>query len=54
MKDYDKDEESSYLRCWDLNNLYGWTISQELSLSAFKWNEDLSEFNEDFIKSSIS
>ena len=27
MKDYDKNKESLYLKYWDLNNLYGWTIS---------------------------
>ena len=24
MKDYDKYKESSYIPCWDLNNLHGW------------------------------
>ena len=23
MKDYDKSKESSYLKCWDMNNLFG-------------------------------
>ena len=23
MKDYKKSKESSYLQCWDVNNLYG-------------------------------
>ena len=50
MINYDKSIESSYLVYLDANNLYGWEISQKLSVNGFKWLEDLSEFNESFIK----
>ena len=29
MKDYDKNKESSYLKCSNVNNLYGWVILQK-------------------------
>ena len=49
MKDYDKNKELSYFQYWDLNNLYGWAMSQKLPVSNFKWIKDISQFNEDFI-----
>ena len=42
MDDYDKIKESSYLQYWDLNNLYGWTMSQKLPTYNFEWVEDTS------------
>ena len=52
IKDYDKNKESPYLKCWDVNNLYGWAMSQKLPVNNFEWIEDtlLKIFNEDFIK----
>ena len=50
MKNYDKNKESSYLKYWDVNNIYGWAMSQTLPVNGFKWVEDLSEFYEVFIK----
>ena len=50
-RDYDKNKESSCLRYWDVNNLYGWAISQELPVDNFESVEKNSESNKDFIKS---
>ena len=50
MKNYDKKIESSYLTYLDANNLYGWAMSQKLPVNGFKWENDLSRFNENFIK----
>ena len=50
MKNYDKNKESSYIQYLDANNLYGWAMSQKLSVNGFKWIEDTSEINEEFIK----
>ena len=50
MKDYDKNEESSYLQYWDVNNLCGWAMSQKLSVNNFDWIEGTSQFNEDFLR----
>ena len=42
MKDYNINKVSSYLKYWDVKNLYGWTISQKISVNGFRWVEDLS------------
>ena len=44
MKDYDKNKESSYLQYWDVNNFYGWAISQKLPVNNFEWIKDTSQF----------
>ena len=51
MKDYDENKESLYLKYWDINNLYGWAMSQKLPVNGFKWVENTSQFDEDFIES---
>ena len=50
MKDYDKNKEPSHLQYYDVNNLYGWAMSQKLPLNNFEWIKDTSQFNEDFIE----
>ena len=36
MKDYDIKKESSYIQYWDVNNSYGWTMSQKLPVNDFE------------------
>ena len=50
MKNHDENKESSYIQYLDANNLYGWAMSQKLPLNGFKWVEDISRINEEFIK----
>ena len=50
MKDYDKNKKSSYFKYWNLNNLYGWAISQKLPVDGLKWVENTSQVNKDFLK----
>ena len=57
-KNYNNNEESSYIQYLDTNNLYGWVMSKELPTNGFKWidnNETAGPsakhvINEDFIK----
>ena len=50
MTNYDKNIESSYIEYLDANNLYEWEMPKLLPTNGFKWVEDLSQFNESFIK----
>ena len=54
MKNYNNNEESSYIQYLDANNFYGWGMSKKLPVNGFKWignNETAGPvINEDFIK----
>ena len=50
MKNYDKDEESSYIQYLDAKNLHAWAMSQKLLVGGFKWIKKISKIDEDFIK----
>ena len=50
MESYDEYKESSYIQYLDANNSYGWAMSQKLPVNNFKWVEDTSRINEEFIK----
>ena len=50
IKNYSENKESLYLKYWNVNHLCGWAMSQKLPANNFKWIEDTSQFNEDFIK----
>ena len=58
MKNYNNNEESSYIQYLDAYNLYGWAMSKKLPVNGFKWinNNELADpsakhvINEDFIK----
>ena len=50
MKNYDKNKESSCIQYLDANNLYGWAMSQKLPVNGFKWINDVTRIDEQFIQ----
>ena len=49
IKNYNNNEESSYIQYLDANNLYGWAMSEKLPVNGFKWTDN-NIINEEFIK----
>jgi hypothetical protein len=47
MKNYDPQQPSSFIRYLDMNNLYGWSMSQRLPLNNFRWatNDEITSFD---------
>ena len=52
MKNYNNNEQSSYIQYLDANNLYGWAMSKKLPVNGFGWldSDKINEINEEFIK----
>ena len=50
MKDYDRKKKSSYIQYLDANNLYGKAITEKLSVRGFRWMDDISKIDGDFVK----
>ena len=52
MKNYNNNEESSYIQYLDANNLYGWAMSKKLPVNGFRWldSDKINEINDEFIK----
>ena len=50
MNDYDKKKKSSYIQCLDANNLCGKAMTEKLPVRGFKWVNDISIIDEDFVK----
>ena len=50
LKDYNKEEEESFLEYLDASNLYGWAMSEPLPVDGFDWIKDLFKTDDDLIK----
>ena len=50
MKDYDKKKKFSYIQYLDANNLYGKAMTEKLSGRGFRWMDDISRMDEDFVR----
>ena len=47
VKGYDENKASTFIMYWDVNNLYGWAMTQYLPYDDFEWmtEEEISEIN---------
>ena len=45
MRDYDSKKLSTFVTYLDMNNLYGWAMSEYLPYSEFRWLKIFDEFD---------
>ena len=45
MNNYDSKKPSTFITYLDMNNLYGWAMSEYLPYEEFQWLENIDEFN---------
>ena len=45
MNDYDPKNESTFISYLDMNNLYGWALSEYLAYEGFKWLKNVDKFD---------
>ena len=50
MNDYDKKKKPSYIQYFDANNLYGKAMTEKLPVRGFRWMDNISKIDEDFVK----
>ena len=50
MIDYDQNKEYLHHNYRNVNNLFGWVMSQKLPVGSFKWLQNTSQFNKKFVK----
>ena len=53
MKDYDRKKKSSYIQYLNANNLYGKAMTAKLPVRGFRWMEDISKIDEDFVNTEL-
>ena len=45
MNDYDPEKPSTFITYLNMNNLYGWTMSEYLPYDEFEWLDNIDEFD---------
>ena len=45
MNDCDPRKPSTFITCLDMNNLYGWSMSEYLPYGRFKWLKNVDGFD---------